>query len=675
NEAGNRSQKSAQIIIPQPNATALPTFTPTPTATNTPLTTPTATVYNAPLIVPTATQTPFVFLPPEPRETEENNGFFSFFSAPNQLNRASQSTTPSSPTPSTGSGNILWGATAAAALGAFNAVIAEKKRKEAEARWRANIRRNSDYMKMREAEKAGQLDEYLREKNMTESERKHRRELQAIWDANGAAIYEQKKAKVQKEAKRVVARQELHEKQLKHKIDFLEPPPPPPEPSLAEVQARMEKEKQLEQEQALADWKKADMGADSGVVAMRKEVEREERKPWWKKTWETVKEKTQKFASNLSSAAASVLSPRKNVGAYKMASLVADDPPPPVSEDCWWPWVCRTVDKFKDWFSKDKKKQPAPTPNTNATAINMAQTMAAGMQTAQPTSTPIPTATPTLPPTFTPTATPDPSRIDGPLSIEQIPPEFRCTLEEEKVINGIMYVSDYYSMCKTGEYFIEQILTDENGWWWEDGISLDGKSEWDAIKKTEDVWKLALTISLDSEGTTVRRDIPAFSEPFSTAMHNKFWHFDHGVQPSYQNRIDDPAPSLGYNGRLTFLGSLDSINIRTSDMKTGLSASNVIKEPYDGWITNNWQTAQEAINNIVWPEPDWTMPNKHEPYDWANARLMMEAKPKLVLTMTAILNAEIGTDYNQVYYMSSGENSIQILTAEQKEFFYAKSSK
>jgi murein DD-endopeptidase MepM/ murein hydrolase activator NlpD len=251
NEAGNRSQKSAQIIIPQPNATALPTFTPTLTATNTPLTTPTATAYDAPPIVPTATQTPFVFLAPEPRATEEKSGFFSFFNPPNNPNRASRSTSPSSPIPSTGSGNILWGATAAAALGAFNAVIAEKKRKEAEARERRAQHNNSDHAKRRVAEKAGTLGAYIREirkeratqakakvasilhrdqkkkdekqrekSRLSDKEWKKKQARQARWDANGAAIYEQKKVKTQKEAERVAARQNLHENSLSHKISI-----------------------------------------------------------------------------------------------------------------------------------------------------------------------------------------------------------------------------------------------------------------------------------------------------------------------------------------------------------------------------------------------------------------------------------------------------------------------
>ncbi|MBT7074422.1 MAG: hypothetical protein HN922_05895, partial [Anaerolineae bacterium] len=288
NEAGNRSQKSAQIIIPQPNATALPTFTPTPTATNTPLTTPTATVYNAPLIVPTATQTPFVFLPPEPRETEENNGFFSFFNLPPSTSSGTgQDTNP----------NILWGVAAAAALGAFNAVIAEKKRKEAEAREKRAQNNNSNHTKRRAAEKAGTLgayireirkeraaqvkakvasilhkeekkkDEKLREKSgLSEKEWKKKQARQARWDANGAIEYEVKK-------ERIIRKETWKEKALNFKEQLLNPPPSPPEPSLAEVQARMAKEKQLEQEQTLADWKEADMVAASRAVIAQEEDE------------------------------------------------------------------------------------------------------------------------------------------------------------------------------------------------------------------------------------------------------------------------------------------------------------------------------------------------------------------------------------------------------------------
>ena len=140
--AGNRREKEAQIIIPAPNATALPTFTPTPTPTNTPIPTATTRSEAAPVIlVPTAT--PFVFNS-QPSAAKEQSGGFTFSSPPAEPKTASQ--------PSDG---ILWGAAAAAAIGLF-AVAAEATRKRREA---------------------------LR------AEAARREKLQAIWDANGAAIY------------------------------------------------------------------------------------------------------------------------------------------------------------------------------------------------------------------------------------------------------------------------------------------------------------------------------------------------------------------------------------------------------------------------------------------------------------------------------------------------------
>ncbi len=159
---------------------------------------------NAPVPTPTASQ---------------NSGIFGFGRKP----QTPESQSPGSQSP------LFWGAAAPAALGLFNAKIEERKRREAEARER---RKNSDYMKMRRAEKAGKLAEYLREKNMSERERKHRAELQALWNANGAALYEAKKA-ARKERKST-----LRERALKFKEKFLNPVKIA-QPSLAEVQARM----------------------------------------------------------------------------------------------------------------------------------------------------------------------------------------------------------------------------------------------------------------------------------------------------------------------------------------------------------------------------------------------------------------------------------------------------
>ncbi len=212
--------------------------------------------------------------------------------------------------------NISWGAAATAAIGIFNAKIEERKRKEREERERAHRRRMSDHGKRRAAEKAGTLGAYIREKRsakaadekaeverirrkdqkkkdkkqreksgLSDKEWKKKQERQAIWDANGAAIYEAnkafetehghkmdsasrekaiaeatvggvfnaglysvglKEAQEEKEAERVAAQQALHEKSFDHKESLLE---------LSDLPETDDKT------QALADWKEGDMTA------------------------------------------------------------------------------------------------------------------------------------------------------------------------------------------------------------------------------------------------------------------------------------------------------------------------------------------------------------------------------------------------------------------------------
>ncbi|MCF6278090.1 MAG: hypothetical protein L3J16_04985 [Anaerolineales bacterium] len=141
--AGNRSEKRAQILIPAPEATPLPTFTPVPTATiapNTPVPTEMAIL---PAVEPTAAQ------------KSEKSGF-RFGSNDDSLEEEipnSQSPNPQSP--------ILWGATAAAALGIY-AVTAEKRRKErrkAEAESLAAARNKA--ARLNEAERQRKINNYL----------------------------------------------------------------------------------------------------------------------------------------------------------------------------------------------------------------------------------------------------------------------------------------------------------------------------------------------------------------------------------------------------------------------------------------------------------------------------------------------------------------------------------
>ncbi|HQX17351.1 MAG TPA: Ig-like domain-containing protein, partial [Anaerolineales bacterium] len=98
------------------------------------------------------------------------------------LSLASGASSASSTTPS----NILWGATAAAMLGATMAYALDerRKRKENEARRQAEVASHKHA-----PHRASQNEE----PPMTRQEKelaKQRKELQKIWDANGAAIYE-----------------------------------------------------------------------------------------------------------------------------------------------------------------------------------------------------------------------------------------------------------------------------------------------------------------------------------------------------------------------------------------------------------------------------------------------------------------------------------------------------
>jgi len=177
-DAGNRTERTARIIIPAPNATPIPTSTPMPTATASPSPTPTQAGGTVPMM-PTMTPTPTYAPSPTPTASQ-SGGIFGFGSE-------ADSTTPDSNSPTS---NILWGAAAAAALGVFSAKAAERK-------------------KARDARRAAAA-----------RAAKHRAELQAIWNANGAAMYEAKKAA--EEQARIARKQALQEKALRAKEKLLE---------------------------------------------------------------------------------------------------------------------------------------------------------------------------------------------------------------------------------------------------------------------------------------------------------------------------------------------------------------------------------------------------------------------------------------------------------------------
>ena len=201
--AGNVSWKDAEIVIPGVDDPPLPTFTPTPTVE------PTEEVV-APPADATATPTPIPPVSEEDDEDEETAPFVFGGNTPDD----SPDAEPVAPAPSS---SVLWGAAAAAAIGTYQATMTEKKRREEEA---ARAKRNSESAQRRLAEKEGRLASFLRdrrksrdatkqakearilqkdadrraaknreESGLTGKELREKEAQQAIWDANGAAIW------------------------------------------------------------------------------------------------------------------------------------------------------------------------------------------------------------------------------------------------------------------------------------------------------------------------------------------------------------------------------------------------------------------------------------------------------------------------------------------------------
>ena len=149
-EAGNMSEKSGQIIIPQPNAAPLPTFTPTPIPEIVAVETEEGEETQEVVALIEAEPAP---AEEEKQEEEKKESVFTF---------ASKDQTPTPNTQSTNA-NILWGATASAAIGAFAAQIAERKRREAEAE-AARKRAEREYQKRVWAAGAGRYNQAKRVK-------------------------------------------------------------------------------------------------------------------------------------------------------------------------------------------------------------------------------------------------------------------------------------------------------------------------------------------------------------------------------------------------------------------------------------------------------------------------------------------------------------------------------
>ena len=230
--AGHSSQKTALIIVPPANATLLPTFTATPTQTQTPSPTPAAMETQSlatATAMPTMTSTPFVFItatldaePVEAPTQKSSGGFFGFGNPPQQTD-----TEPQSPNPLIGitaaavtgayiatqrkkevefgsapkeakqapaSPNVFEGAQAAALMSAFTAKMEEdRQRRIAEKALAAEEAEKQNILNYQAVQRRIQEIARAREEARRRREEAKRKAavnpLQALWDANGAAIY------------------------------------------------------------------------------------------------------------------------------------------------------------------------------------------------------------------------------------------------------------------------------------------------------------------------------------------------------------------------------------------------------------------------------------------------------------------------------------------------------
>ncbi|HRJ57121.1 MAG TPA: Ig-like domain-containing protein [Anaerolineales bacterium] len=487
-----------------------------------------------------------------------------------------QTTTPATTTTS----NILWGAAAAAMLGAKLADWQKKKEEEAAARKAYWVEKNAK----KKAERA-RID-YLNTAYQAKLDRE-------------AAQREQTSRKVQQEAKideMIQMDMTEDEKLTEYKQS---------ESYLARQERYAEYYAQKEQERlnavSAARW--------AGVASVAQGKQEEEKKSgnWLSNLWDAGM-----------SAVGSILSP-KNAGGGGLLSVRDDDPPNPIKQ--WWDesviptWNKYVAEPIKRLLGLDQTESvPTSTPAVLP------------MQTKFPAIV----LTPTI--SVSPTVTPTPTQskiynINGPMTLDQVPSEFICTLPEWKVINGQNLRNVYYDRCKIGEELMVELLTNPNGWWWQDGSTeyFDWNknilvvTSWEGVKTNEDFWRLALAYGLDTEGTTLRRDnINGYGPLIEEAILNKFWHFDLGVRAQYgkpdaSSGIYDPNDSspLGTNGRLVALGSLQSLEMR----------NNVLQPPMDGSgsSTYMWDDSWNRYANLFENESEsgW-QPLPNAPYEVGN---------------------------------------------------------
>jgi hypothetical protein len=273
-EAGNMSEKSGHIIIPQSNAAPLPTFPPTPVQEIVAVETEEGEETQEVVALIEAEPAP---AEEEKQEEEKKESVFTFASK-------DQIPTPNSQSTNT---NILWGATASAAIGAFAAQIAERKRREAEAE-AARKRAEREYQKRVWAASAAKykrigrayqrsLDKFkqkLIENGVSASEaaKQKRAAMKNGKIHSDVTVIEEYKEKQER------IREAANEIEAEKMIDYVDP----------EILKAREERKQ----QSLADWKQADMGVASTAIAAQKTAEatqpEEEKKSWWEKTVDWV---------------------------------------------------------------------------------------------------------------------------------------------------------------------------------------------------------------------------------------------------------------------------------------------------------------------------------------------------------------------------------------------------
>ena len=294
-----------------------------------------------------------------------------------------QSLTLSSGTASTStttSTNVLWGATAAALIGWATATALEERKK----RQQQEQAQVGEASLQREQVKAhASRDEYPPMTRQEKELAQQRKELQKIWDANGAAVYEANREYQAKHGKEMDAA--TRSKAIK---DATRNGVFNAEAYVSNLEA--EKTRRDAQNERMAD------------KMTRFEKEEEARWQAQQKAAEE-KQKAEELQAGLTAYYAATKPPKQKEkeGEPKVSAALAwDNDPPPSKWSTFWQGVTNW------WNNLFVIKQPTPTPDVSAIQTQAAKTFIAQLtQTAQAT----PTSTPTAMPTFTLTPTPTPT--------------------------------------------------------------------------------------------------------------------------------------------------------------------------------------------------------------------------------------------------------------------------